>query len=118
MAAGIQVQYRMRERLIASTGLGTPIFFSGSASTNNGYFSLALRQGFGHGGSYTTVELGGSGIALRQPESLELDLRPEAHVRLGFSGIGFRYGLIWVDSDTVASQTLVDFDILGVIRVF
>ena len=57
-------------------------------------------------------------MALSQPESLDLDLRPEVFARLGFAGIGFRYGLIWVDSDTVASQTLVDFDILGVIRVF
>lgn len=117
LSVGIFAQYRMRERVITTLGFGTPYATTGDGYYKSSYTSLAIRQGFGSGNSYFSLDLGGAAVILDRPTTYDFRLAPEAYARLGMGAFGLKYGQLWVDEKLIMNIAF-DIDLLGVVRVF
>ena len=92
----------MRERFIATAGI-EPMVYAEDSILNNGYWSMAVRQGFGYGSMYTTLDLGRSG---RHQYHSEYAPHPSAGSGggVGFAAVGLRYGLVESVEESSASS--------------
>ena len=115
---GGYLQYRMRERLIATAAIGTPIVTLDESVVNNGFAGIAFRQGFGYGSAYTTFDVGGGLVATSTFETSTLTLQPEIFGQIGIASVGLRYGMVGLGGPSPQHQVMVMFDLLGVVQVF
>ena len=119
----------LRDRLIVSGSYSFDINSSstawrfGSATIPFISGTISLRQRFGRGIWSSTIDIGGGGYVLSTLQREEDFLTQQfstgqgAFLRLGFSGIGMRYGMIWVD-DQQLEWISIDFESPGVIGFF